>query len=873
MRKGSFWRPNVPDEVKAELDFHLEARTRDLMAHGLDREAAEREAARRLGDVPALADRLRALGRGREATARRREDWALLRSDVLLAWRGLRATPLATLAVIASLALGIGGVVAGFSVLHGVLTKPLPYPDEQRLVAVGERGPGSSAAFDLSYPTWRDLSRLVPSFAGTAGYWTHRGIYREGDDTPEVTAASVTGDFFATMAQGAALGRVLAPADDSAGAKVAVVSDRFWRLRLGRRADVVGTPVVLDGTSYLVVGVLPPSFRFPTDETDLWIPFGPPESWMENRTVHILSVVARVKPPATLENAVAESRVATGRLAADHPGVDPRHELVVRGLRSVLVGDARPLVLVIFAGVSALLLLACGNVSALVLSRAAGRQGEMAVRTALGAGRWRLARQILTETSVVAGVAGLAGMGCAVLGIGWLVGHLPEVPRLAEVGVSPVVIGFAFLLTALVGLGLGLAPAWLLSDADGRAVLGAVTRRVTAGIGHRRLLRAVVVVQLGLTGALLAAGVAVARSFDRITRADPGFRTEGLLLAGVSLPGTVGREATIGWYRDLPARLAAIPGVVAASATSAPPLNGGDGYGAVTAEGQGWAPGEAPIASFRRVLPNYFRTLGIPLVEGREFTDDDRGGREMTVIVSQSMARRLWPSGGAVGRRIKVGPAESEPWLTVIGVVGDVRNVGLDAPAQFATYEPHAQRPRSTMTIVVRTAGDASGLIRPVSRTIREANPGVSVFRSVTLADQVGAALGPRRFHVAVLGFFAVVALGLALVGVVGLTQFTAAGRRREFGVRTALGASPASLLRTGLGESARLTGAGLVVGLVLALAAGRLTGRLLVETSPTDPPLLAAVGAGLAMLALAAAYVPYHRASRAPPMATLREE
>jgi predicted permease len=873
MRKGSFWRPNVPDEVKAELDFHLEARTRDLMAQGLDRETAEREAARRLGDVSALADRLRTLGNGREATARRREHWAELRGDVVLAWRGLRATPLATAAVIASLALGIGGVVAGFSVLHGVLTKPLPYPDEQRLVAVSELAPGSSESFDLSYPTWRDLSRLVPSFARTAGYWSHRRIYREGEDTPEVPTASVTGDFFATMGQGAAVGRGLVPADDSAGANVAVVSDRFWRMRLGRRVDVVNTTIVLDGTSYLVVGVLPPSFRFPTDETDIWTPFGPPESWMENRTVHILSVVARLRPPATLVNAVAESRVATARLTADHPGGDPRHQLLVRGLRSVLVGDARPLVLVIFAGVSALLLLACGNVTALVLSRAAGRQGEMAVRTALGAGRGRLARQVLTETSVVAGIAGLAGMGCAVLGIGWLVGHLPEVPRLAEVGVSPVVIGFAWLLTALVGLGLGLAPVWLSTETDGRAVLGTVARRVTAGIGHRRLLRTVVVIQLGLTGALLVTGVAVARSFERITRVDPGFRPEGLLLAGVSVPATLDREATIGFYRDLPGRLTAIPGITAASATSVPPLNGGDGYGEVTALGQAWTPGEAPIASFRRVLPNYFRTLGIPLVEGREFTDDDRGGREMTVIVSQSMARRLWPSGGAIGRRIKIGPPESEPWLTVIGVVGDVRNVGLDAPAQFATYEPHAQRPRSTMTVVVRAAGDASGLARPVSRAIREPNRSVSVFRTITMRDQVGAALGPRRFHVAVLGFFAVVALGLALVGVVGLTQFTAAARRREFGVRTALGATPGSLVRMGLGESAVLTGAGLAVGLALAIAGGRLTSRLLVETSATDPALLAAVGAGLATLALLAAFLPYHRVSRAAPMAALREE
>ncbi len=873
MRKGIFWRPKVDDEVRDELAFHVEARTRDLVAQGMDREAAGREAARRLGDLPALVGRLHSLGSDREASMKRREWLAELRGDVTLALRTLRAAPLATAAVLFSLALGIGGVVAGFSVVYAVLTKPLPYARDEQLVTVAETVPGTNRPFELAYPTWRDLGNLYPSFARTAGYWINRPIYRDGEETPELSGASVTGEFFTTMGQGAAVGRVLSPADDTSGARVAVVSDRFWRTRLAHRPDVVGVTVTLDDAPYLVVGVLPASFQFPSVETDVWTPFGRPEAWMENRTVHILQVVARLRPEGTLVGAVAESRAASARLAADNPGKDPNHELTVRSLRSVLVGDARPLVLVIFAGVSALLLLACGNVSALMLSRAAGRQTEMAIRVALGAGRGRLARQILTESGVLAVLAGIAGMGCAVAGVAWLVSHLPNVPRLSEVGVTSPVLVFAFLLTILVGLVLGVAPVWLLSPTDGRSALGAAVRRVTASLAHRRLLRTVVVVQLGLTGALLVGSAAVARSFRRITKVDPGFRTEGLLLAGVSLPNGFNREQTIEFYRQLPSRLAAIPGVAAVSATSAPPLNGGDGYGEATAEGQIVPPGNAPSASFRRVLPNYFRTLGIPLVAGREFTDDDRGGREMTVIISRSMARRFWSDAGAIGRRIKIGPPESEPWLTVVGVVDDVRNVGLDASAQFATYEPHAQRPRSTMTVLVRAAANAGGLAGLVRRAIREPNQSVSVFRTLTMNDQIGAALAPRRFHVAVLGFFGVVALGLALVGVVGLSQFTAAGRRREFGVRTALGATPASLVRMGLKESVVLTGGGVAVALGIAGLAGRLTSRLLVDTSPTDPVVLAAVGAALAFAALAAAYLPYRRASRTAPMSALREE
>jgi putative ABC transport system permease protein len=872
-----FLRPPARDEVRAELSSHLEHRVRDLVAQGIDPEAARAQALAGLGDLPAMTRRLERLARERNRTLRRRESLGEVRQDLRFAVRHLRRWPVVALVVVLSLGLGISGTVAAFGVVRAVLLAPLPYPEPERLVRINELPEvQGSDRWELSYPAFLDVgarSRSLDRVVAFTGATTNLTL---GEETLPVPAATVSVETLGLLGVTPVAGRDFNPEDGAAGAPpVVVVSERLWRRRLGADPGLPGRVLTLDGSPVSVVGIAPAELRYPDDDTEIWLPLGPPAEWMQNRAVHILQVVGRLAPGATVAAAERELDGLLRQIQLDRPGTDPGHGIAVRPLRDSLVGDVRQALLLLFAASGAVLLLVCANVGGVLLTRALRRDHEMTIRRSLGAGPWRIARQLLTESLALAGLGFAVGMGLGTLALRWLVSHSPPgVPRLVDVGVDGSVVLVAALAALGSGVVFGLAPTIHALRGDPALVLRGGQAWLGGPGWQHRLRGSLVVLQVALAQVLLVATGLLALSFARVQRVDPGFDPARLLTLTVAPPASrYTRERVIAFYQDLPDRLLRVPGVAAASVVSRLPLSGGDGMGDLAIEGRPFPPGQSPTASFRRVVPNYFATAGIPLVAGRWFDDRDRGEGDFVVVINESFARRFWPDGGVLGKRIKVGPPENEPWLTIVGVAGDVRNVGLEQAAGLAIYEPHAQRPGATMSVLVRTTGDPLRLAAEVRRAVRWSDPDLPVVNVTSMERRIGDSLAPRRFTVTLVTAYSLLAVLLAMLGVWGVARHSVEEERRELGVRVALGAGPGVILAAILGRTARLAAAGVALGTGLGFTIARIIEHRLFATPAADPAALLGAAALLGSLAIAATIAPAVDGARTDPMRVLRGE
>lgn len=854
-------RSRLRDELDDEMRAHVALIADELVARGLDPAEAEREARRRFGN--ALAVRERAL-----------DSWSFPRlegvlRDARLGLRGIRRAPAFAGVVLITLALGIGATTALFSVVYGSLLRPLPYPEAERIVWLGESA-GEAQGISVTWGNLRQWQQDARTLAHVTGYV--RGLERTLTGVGEARVAAgwlVSPSFFALAGWSAATGRVLTAGDDLPEAtRVLVVSHAFWQGPLGADPAVVGRVLQLDGEPWEVVGVLPPGAEPWESGVDFFAPIGPFFSDAEPRSRHgSIRALARRAPGVELEQVGAELDAILARLAESDPGPEDDHRAWVVPLREVVQGDAgRPLWWLLGA-VGLVLLLASANVASLLLGRGVLRRREMAIRAALGAGRRRLARQLLTETMVLTGLGGAAGVLLAWMGLSGVRALLAQrLPASALPALDLPVLGFAAAVTVLVGLLAGAAP--VLSE---RLEVATRLKDGASGSGSGRsgqaLRGALVAGEVAVTVVLAVAAALLLRSLLAASREGPGFPTAGLVALELRLPSAryPDGEARARFFEAVLDRLEAMPGVTAASALGCPPTwgNCGDWWYSVAGR-PAPAEDEVPLARLDVAFPGAFTTLGLPLRAGRALDDRDRAGPPV-VVVNEALARRWWSSPSeAVGQALKVGgPAQEGPTAQIVGVVADARQDGPDVPAEPQFWLPYAQQSRSRMVVVIRAAEAGAPGLPALRAQVGAVDPALAVWSLRPFTDVVGARLEARRTGTRLLGLFAALAVALAGIGVYGVLQQWVATRRGEIALRMALGAEPREILRWVGRHAALLVGTGLVVGVPAAWSVSRALRGLLYGVSPYDPLAVGAAAAGVVVLAAAAAGLPLLRAAR----------
>ena len=797
--------------------------------------------------------------------------------DVRYGVRSLLKHPGFTAIAVVILALAIAATTSIFSVVNAVLLRPLPFPEPERLVVINEINPQQGPEpFELSYLNWLDLRQQSKSFEEIAGVNFASFVLDLNGEPSRVQGMGVSANLFPLLRAQAAQGRTFLPEDEKPGAnRVAVVSHQFWQ-RHFLNQSLNGQGIKLDNQGFAIVGVMSPGFQFPDDKMDVWVPFGPDsgERFFQNRAVHFIFGLGRLKAGVTQAQAASELTTIFSDIQRAHANEDDGHAVTLTPLHERVTGDLKPALFVLLGAVIFVLLIGCANVANLQLARTASRVREMAIRVALGASRWRVIRQSLVESLLLSLIGGALGFLLAMWTITWLLLHLPEgFPRASEIGVNAAVFVFTFAVSLLTGIVFGLVPAIQAARTDvNHALKSGGKGSINSG---SRLRRVLVVGEIALSLMLFIGAGLLIKSFWLLTHVNPGFQPDHLLTLHVSLPEQKYSEdaQVIEFFRKVPEQLSSLPGVKAVSAVNRLPISGGDPHGNLTIESRTFNTGEAPAVSYRRILPNYFRAMGIPLVQGREFDDRDTGGKPDVVIVNQKMAQRYWPTGDAVGKRIKIGPPEREPWLTIVGVVGNVNHTGLDTEPDLATYEPHAKRPWSSMTVLVRTNGDPLSLAVPVQRELKNAEKEILIEDVVTMNRRLDLSVAPQRMNVVLLGTFAFIALVLAAAGIYGVMAQSVAQRTQEIGLRMALGAQLRDVLTMVLRSGLSLALLGISIGLAGAFGLTRLMSKLLFGVTPTDAVTFASVAGILFVVALLACYIPARRATRVDPSIALRYE
>jgi putative ABC transport system permease protein len=790
-------------------------------------------------------------------------------SDAHSAFRAITRRPGYSVVAVATLAFAIGANTALFSVLHGVLLRPLPYPEAHRLVLLSE----SPASFNnVSYPNFRDWRDGTRSFEEMGAFgWTTVTV-TGGSDPMRVSAGRAEPAFMHASGLEPVLGRAFREPENAPGAPpVVILSHALWTQSFGADPDILGEAVLLNGSPFEVVGVLGEGADFAESGAALWVPLVPAiGDWVDRRGVHALSVLARLADGVSRETARLELEGVGESLSRAYPDSNAGRGATLVSLDDALLGEVTATVWLLMGMVALVLLIACANLANLLLVRLASRREELAMRRALGASRWDVTRLFLVESMALTLTGGVAGVGLANLAIG-ASGHLlrGHLPRIEEVSLDTTVLGFAVAVSIATGLLFGLLPA---ITREGRRLGG----RGSAGSEHStiRLRSTLSAAQVAGAVVLLVGSGLLIRSFQNLQSVDVGFDPENLATMAVSLSGS-GRtsDEVIQFYRDVSATLEMLPGVASAAAVNALPISGGDSNGSVTVDGRPFAPGEAPTASFRRISPGYFETVGTPMLHGRAFEDTDVG-EQMVTIVNESMARLLWDDpADAIGARIKVGPPDFEPWLTVVGVAGDIRNVGLEIEPRLATYEPHAQRPWTTMSLVFRTEGEPAAVTDAVRRLVRQAGGEIPVYDFSTLGERISESLRPRRIALLLAGAFAFLTLLTASIGVYGVLAYSVQQRTPEFGVRLALGAGRGRLIKSVAAQAARVILAGLGTGLVGAALLSRVLESALFGVSRYDALTFAVVPLLLGLVGTLACLAPARRAAQIDPASSLRGE
>jgi putative ABC transport system permease protein len=816
------------------------------------------------------------------------------RHDLRYALRGLRQRPGFTLVAVLTLALGIGANTAIFSVVNGVLLRPLPYERPERLAMIwGHRNQQPLA--ELSVPEYWDLRERTHTFSGVAAF-ADGNVNLTGTGTPErIRAGYFTANTTAVLGVAPAIGRGFTTEEDlPGGPPVVLLGDGLWRRRFGADPKVVGRVLTLDDTPTTVIGVMPPDFQLPTHYAgaprELWAPMQlDPAINRGVRGWHFLEVIGRLRDGVALDAASAEtSSLMRGMLAAYPMEYTPEFDGSATAMSQTVVGDVRPALLVLLGAVALLLLIACANVAGLLLARSEARQREIALRTALGAGQARLVRQLLTESLLLAATGGLFGLLLAVWGVqGLVLAAPPSVPRLDTVGIDLRVLGYTLGITLLTGILFGLAPALHAVRGDLTGALTDGGRAGTTGRGRQRVRQALVTGQVAVALVLVTGAGLLVQSFVRLRQVDPGFVPEGLLTARVELSPVryQANDVKRRFYENLLERLRSIPGVRSAATARALPMTGKLEIGdwSFVLEGQAASPplpSDWHPADWQVVSPGYFGTMGIPMLQGRDFAASDRLGAPGAMIVNRTLARQVWPDGDALGRRVLLGGGDADSvWRTVVGIVGDVRHRGLTAPPRPEMFLPYAQFPAGTgtaqpaMHVVLRAAGDPSALATALGAAIAALDPDVPLSGVQTMEAAMGSWAAERRLIMLLVSGFALVALVLGSVGIYGVMAHVVAQREREIGVRMALGALPGQILGLVVSQSAWLVGAGIVAGTAGALAVTRLLTGLLFQVRPTDPLTFIGTALVLVVAAAGATLVPALRAVRTDPAHTLRSE
>ncbi|MGZ8378357.1 MAG: ABC transporter permease [Gemmatirosa sp.] len=835
----------------------------------------------------ALRLRWRALGALTDALWLRRRHHGghdVIGQDVRYAARALRRRPGFVAVVVLTLALGIGATTALFSVVNGVLLRPLHFPQAERLMEVrGEPTDGDveRVGAAASYPDYLDFRAQTTRFAHLAAFRTWAVTLTAPQREPaRVDVLYATASWFPTLGVGPRLGRALLPADEQPGAApVVVLGHDLWQRRYGGDPTVIGRAMTLDGVPTTIVGVLPRDAHLDRADAQLWQPIVPGPLERE-RGAHRYSVIGRLRPDATPQEALVELRAIARRLELAYPRDNAKRGVAVRALHESVVGDARPALLLLFGAVTLVLLVGCANLASLFLARGASREREMAVRAALGAGRGRLLRQWMTESLMLTLGGGLAGLAVAWLGLRALLTFVPRsIPRAAEVALDLPVLGFLSLVSVLAGVLFGALPALQARKGAARTdALHGSGRTATAGRTRTRLRQALVVGEMTLATVLVVGAALLLKSFWQLHGTALPVRADGVAVLQLQLPAARYDSAAkvARFYAQLRDEAAALPGVRAAAVAYEHPL--GEGWTssyAIVGEPRP-AEGERPEARVRPVTPGYFRTVGLALRRGRDVSADDRMDTPGVVIVNEAFVRRHFagrdPIGHAIDRQAPWWPGQPTKF-TIVGVVADEPFLGVGRDADPATYYPHTQFPMSDMWLVVRADHDAATLAPLLRERVWRLDPTLPVEEVTALPTLLGRALAEPRFNASLLTLFAGAALLLAAIGIYGILAYTVAQRTREIGVRLALGAGRAHVVRQVVGQGLRVALAGVVLGTLGALALGRVLGALLHGVSGHDPLVLASVVAVLTAVAAGAAWLPARRASRIAPSIALRQE
>jgi putative ABC transport system permease protein len=870
-------RRRIAREVDEEVAFHLAMRERDQQAGGLAPDDARRAARRRFGNPTAIS----------EST---RDMWTFpsfdsLVQDVRFALRTLRKSPGFTFVAVFALAVGIGANTAIFSLVDAMLVRGLPYSDADRLVVlIGNVQRVELERRGASFPDYLDWREQSTRFEAMAAYRGTATTVSEPGDPERIQIEAVSAPYFDVLGVSPAIGRIfrLDEDTDSGGPRVVVLSHGLWQRRFGGDPSVVGRTLRLGPATWEIVGVMPPGFAGLTDAAELWIPFTLSGFPLDSRGTRAFSAIARLRSDASVEAARTELDTISRRLEAAYPETNEKRGVEISPLSVETFGQVQPAVMALMAAVGFVLLIACANVANLQISRSETRQREIAVRTALGAGRMRLLRQLITESLVLAGLGAIAGLGVAHVAVQSLVAASPvSLPSFAAPGLNGWVLLFTAGVAIACGLILGVAPA-LHSRISRLADVLKASARGSSG-STSRLRAGLVVAEVTLAVVLVAGAGLMIRTVQNLTAIDPGFDTESMLVLNVSVPrAQAAADASadappppfVVSSRELIDRLEALPGVRSASLASDLPLQGGGSAIFYAADGDTTTNAEArPRAYVHRVTSGFFDTMGIPFTHGRTFELAELTPDSTAVIVTEALVRRFWPGQDPVGRRVKPGSAESPgPWLTIVGVVPDLKYRALpDNP----TTDPDLFFPyvdRGVQAVMLRTDVDPASLIDSVRGTLRELDRTIVVFQDQPMRDIVAGWSQQSRFTTWLMGVFAATALLLAVVGIYGVMSYLVSQRTREFGIRLALGAGSGQILRVVMRQGAMLVAAGLVIGTAAAFGLARWIEALLFQVSTTDASAFAAI-ALMGVVALLACAVPAWRATRVDPVDALRAE
>ena len=863
--RSLFRRERIDQELDEELRYHVERLTEAHVAKGLTPDEARYAALRAMDGVAKRKEECR--------DARRMNLVDGLFRDVRYAVRMLRHSPGFTIVAIATLALGIGANTAIFSIVDRLLLRALPYPDGEQLVIVYESGFGH-ARNSVSPANWMDWQRESRSFEALAAWSTHQATLT-GEGEPEVlNAQDVSAEFLPLMGIMPRLGRAFTPEDDRPRANpVVILSHGLWQRKFGGAVTAIGRVIELNATRCEIVGVMPPGFHFVSQDTDYWEPYrlDRHQAWRETAG-RFISVVGRLGPGVTQAAAQVEMESLARRLEQIHP-FNKNTSATVVPLRDVLTGEVRTSLLTLFAAVAVLLLIACFNVANLLLARSASRQRELAIRTALGAGRWAIVRQLLAESVLLALAGGVAGMLVARWGMTTLLALAPKgLLRVADVSLDRWMLFYTIAVSLMTGVVFGVVPA---VSASAVSVIDRM-RRGDRGTTHAtRLRRASVVAQMAMTVVLLCGAGLLVRSFVALNGVDTGLDPRDVLTMRVGLPGArYDRVQRVAFFQRAAELLRGLPGVRSVGAGGGIPVTGPTAGTVFHIQGTPLLPeNERPLTLARVVTPGYFKTLGIPLQRGRDFTDDDSiAQRPPVFIVNEAFAKRYLSGSDPLAASISVLMRDDNPYGRIVGIVGDVNEGSLRKGTEPTVFYNHAQLPYPGMTLFIR-ANRAASLAQTAGQVIRGMDSNQAVTNVRTLEEVFAESLARERLNAVVSAAFALSALLLASLGVYGVLAFLVVERTREIGVRMALGAQAWSVLRMVLDQGLRLVAMGAVVGLGGALAVSRLIEGLLFGVTPTDPATFASVLALLAAVSVVAALVPARRATRVDPLSVLRQE